>query len=74
MTNFAPDSLRSYSGAELREMVALAEAEEAFLTSSTRGVQPIGRVDGSPLGAAPGPLSAAAADAFAALVARDLDP
>src|SRR5436309_9883274 len=49
---------------------ALAEADEAFLSSSTRGVQPIGRVDGSPLGAAPGPLSAAAADSFAALVAR----
>ena len=64
-------------GAAVEEDVplgALAEADEAFLSSSTRGVQPIGRVDGSPLGAAPGPLSAAAADSYAALVARDLDP
>jgi len=53
---------------------ALAEADEAFLTSTTREVQPIHAVDGRPLPAMPGPLTAAAADAFAALVARDLDP
>ena len=53
---------------------ALADADEAFLTSSTRDVQAIGRVDGRELGAAPGAVTSAAAEAFAALLARDLDP
>ena len=53
---------------------ALAGVDEAFLTSSTREVQPIRAVDGAVLPAAPGPLTRAAAAAFAALVARDLDP
>lgn len=53
---------------------ALADAEEAFLTSSTREVQPIASVDGRPLPAAPGPLTAAAALALRALIARTLDP
>jgi branched-chain amino acid aminotransferase len=53
---------------------ALAEADEAFLTSSTREVQPIRAVDGVALPAAPGPLTAAAAAAFKDLVAKDLDP
>ena len=53
---------------------ALAGADESFLTSSTREVQPVRSVDGRPLAQAPGPLTKAAADAFAALVARDLDP
>lgn len=58
----------------------LAEATEVFLTSSTRDVQPVHTVvlgdapapaDGL---AAPGPLTAAVIDAFAALQADDLDP
>lgn len=53
---------------------ALAQADEAFLTSSTREVQPIHAVDGTHLPAAPGPMTEAAAAAFAALLARDLDP
>jgi len=53
---------------------ALAEADEAFLTSSTREVQPIHQVDGRDLPSCPGPLTQATADAFAALVARTLDP
>jgi len=53
---------------------SLATADEAFLTSSTREVQPIRAVDGRILPAAPGPLSAAAAAAFTALVERELDP
>jgi branched-chain amino acid aminotransferase len=53
---------------------ALADADEAFLTSSTREVQPVRAVDGKALAGAPGPLTAAAASAFADLVARDLDP
>jgi branched-chain amino acid aminotransferase len=55
-------------------ITALVEAEEAFLTSSTRDVQPIAQVDGSPLPAAPGPLTEAAAAALAALEADTLDP
>ncbi len=53
---------------------ALAEADEAFLSSSTREVQPISAVDGRPLPAGPGPLTAAAAAAFSDLVARSLGP
>jgi branched-chain amino acid aminotransferase len=52
----------------------LADAEEAFLTSTTRELQPISAVDGRALPAAPGPVTTAAAEAFAALVARDMDP
>ena len=53
---------------------ALASCEEAFLSSSTRDVQPVRAVDGRVLPAAPGPLTAAAASAFADLLARDADP
>ncbi|MDP8976157.1 MAG: aminotransferase class IV [Actinomycetota bacterium] len=52
----------------------LAGAEEAFLTSSTREVQPIRAVDSIPLPAAPGPLTTAAAEALAALICADIDP
>ena len=52
----------------------LATADEAFLTSTTREVQAIDRVDGRPLAAAPGPLTQAAAAALAGIVAGDLDP
>jgi branched-chain amino acid aminotransferase len=55
-------------------LTALGEAPEAFLTSSTREVQPIRAVDRRPLPDAPGPLTTAAAEAFAAIVARDIDP
>jgi branched-chain amino acid aminotransferase len=55
-------------------LAALAEADEAFLTSSTRDVQAIASVDASPLPAAPGPLTKAAADAFRDLQERNLDP
>ena len=53
---------------------ALATAEEAFLTSTTREVQPVRAVDGALLPAAPGSATTAAADAFSELVLRDLDP
>jgi len=55
-------------------LTALAAAPEAFLTSTTREVQPIRAVDGHPLPAAPGPLTAAAAAAFRSLLAAGLDP
>ena len=53
---------------------ALGEAGEAFLTSSTREVQPISHFDDLALPKAPGPTTARLADEFSALVARDPDP
>ena len=53
---------------------ALAGADEAFLTSTTREVQPIRAVDGAELLTVDGPLTSAAAAAFKDLVSRDLDP
>ena len=53
---------------------ALASCDEAFLSSSTRDVQPVRAIDGRVLPAAPGPLTAAAASAFADLLSRDPDP
>ncbi|MCX7621064.1 MAG: aminotransferase class IV [Acidimicrobiales bacterium] len=53
---------------------ALAQADEAFLTSSTRDVQPISSVDGHALPNCPGPLTEQAAAALAELEARTLDP
>ncbi len=56
-------------------VTALGEADEAFLASTTRQVQPIRSVDGRTLpGPLPGPLTTAAGQAFAELVGRDLDP
>jgi branched-chain amino acid aminotransferase len=53
---------------------ALAGAEEAFLTGTTRDVQPIRLVDGVPLPAVPGPLTRKAAEIFAERSAASLDP
>jgi branched-chain amino acid aminotransferase len=53
---------------------ALADAEEAFLTSSTRDVQPVRSVDDVALPHCPGPLTEHAASAFADLVGQNLDP
>lgn len=52
----------------------LAEVDEAFLTSSTREVQPVSAIDGRSLPACPGPLTERAQAAFADLRARTLDP
>jgi branched-chain amino acid aminotransferase len=52
----------------------LGDAEEAFLTSSTREVQPVGRVDGRALPAAPGPTTEKLARLLTELIARDPDP
>lgn len=54
-------------------LAVLDEADEVFLTSSTRDVQGQHRVDGRELDA-PGPRTREAAAAFAELVARDTDP
>jgi len=52
----------------------LGEADEAFLTSSTREVQAISAIDERVLPACPGPLTARAIEAFAEIRARSLDP
>jgi branched-chain amino acid aminotransferase len=52
----------------------LADADEVFLTSTMREVQAVSAVDGAPLVAAPGPVTARLAADLADLVARDLDP
>ena len=49
-------------------------AEEAFLTSTTRDVQPIRAVDSTVLTAAPGPITRKAMETFAARSGDDLDP
>jgi branched-chain amino acid aminotransferase len=53
---------------------ALAEADEAFLTSSTREVHPVRAVDGRPIPRCPGPLTRRAASAFAEILAAGMDP
>lgn len=70
------DLLLEAAGAEEEDLPvsALAAADEAFISSTTRDVQPVRAVDGTPLPACPGPLTEAAAKAFADLVAANLDP
>jgi branched-chain amino acid aminotransferase len=55
-------------------IAALVTADEAFLSSTTREVQPIACVDGHALPEAPGPVSARLAQTFRELVAANLDP
>ncbi|WP_218040611.1 aminotransferase class IV [Actinomadura sp. WMMB 499] len=52
----------------------LYRADEAFLTSTTRDVQPIRAVDGTALPSAPGPITHKAMEAFAARAAELMDP
>lgn len=59
---------RDLSEADLRG------ADEAFLTSTTREVQPIRAVDAKVLPAAPGPMTREASAALRAVVASDIDP
>jgi branched-chain amino acid aminotransferase len=68
--------LLEWTGAveEALPLAALAEADEAFLASSTRDVQPIAAVDGRRLAAVPGPLTTAAAAVFAEQSAVRPDP
>ena len=53
---------------------ALGDADEAFLTGTTRDVQPIRWVDGAALAAAPGPVTRKAAEVFAMRAAESPDP
>jgi len=50
----------------------LMGAEEAFLASTVREVQPVSAIDGAELPAAPGPLTAGAVAAFEAVLDREL--
>jgi branched-chain amino acid aminotransferase len=50
----------------------LEAAEEAFLASTTREVQAVRSIDGRALGAAPGPRTRAAGEAFRAVVEDEL--
>lgn len=63
--------------AQAREEVVttqdLGRAREAFLASTTRDVQPVVAIDGAELPAAPGPLTAAAQEVFAAHLRDELD-
>jgi branched-chain amino acid aminotransferase len=52
----------------------LSGAHEAFLTSTTRRLQPIATVDRCAIPDVPGPLTTRLTDAFLALEARTLDP
>jgi branched-chain amino acid aminotransferase len=53
---------------------ALADADEAFLTGTTRDVQPINKVNGSKLATVPGPLTRKAAEVFSTRAAESPDP
>jgi branched-chain amino acid aminotransferase len=50
----------------------LRAAEEAFLASTTREIQPVAAIDGTPLSAAPGPRTLEAQQAFAETLGREL--
>ena len=65
-----------WAGAEEEDVAAgaLAEAEEAFLTSTARDVQPVRTVDGRALPCAPGPTTRKTMEIFAQRSGRDSDP
>ncbi|ANW21067.1 aminotransferase class IV [Streptomyces clavuligerus] len=52
----------------------LDRAEEVFLTSSLRDVQAVDRIDGRPVGTAPGPVTAKTQRIFEERAAADPDP
>lgn len=53
---------------------ALADADEVFISSSTRGAQPVAHVDGRPVPSAPGPVTEKLMAAYEDLLTRDEDP
>jgi branched-chain amino acid aminotransferase len=63
-------------GGEERDLpvTVLRDAEEIFLTSATRDIQAVARVDDRVLPQAPGPVTQRAAEVFAKRAADDLDP
>jgi branched-chain amino acid aminotransferase len=70
------DLVIEWAGAVEEDMPAsaLAAADEAFVTGTTRDVLPIRSVNGALLPAVPGPLTAKAAEVFAARSAACPDP
>jgi branched-chain amino acid aminotransferase len=68
------DELGVPSDEQATPLAALGAADEAFLTSSTRDVQSIARVDDRTLPAAPGPLTDRLAAGFVTLIESNLDP
>jgi len=56
------------------ELAALSNAEEAFLTGTTRDVQSIRNVNGLKLPQSPGPITRKAAEVFAMRTAESPDP
>lgn len=52
----------------------LHAASEAFLASTVREVQPVAAIDGRELAGAPGPRTREAIEAFAGVLASELDP
>jgi len=48
--------------------------EEAFLTSTLRGVQPIATIDGQALGAVPGPVTEKARAVYDRILSDEIDP
>ncbi len=66
--------LEWYGGREVDEPVGvLRDADEIFLVSTTRDVQPVTRCDDREL-AAPGPVTAKCQEVWAAREAQDVDP
>jgi branched-chain amino acid aminotransferase len=66
--------LEWYDVREVDEPIeVLTRAEEIFIMSTTRDVQPVGRCDGREL-VAPGPLTAECMKVWAAKEAEDIDP
>ena len=65
-----------WSGAAEQDLplAALAEADEAFLSGTTRDVQTIRSVDGQVLAAAPGPVTRKVSEVFAMRAAETPDP
>jgi len=55
-------------------MPTFVDCDEAFVTSSTRDVQPIATIDGRALARVPGPQTQAVCDAFARLQSSNPDP
>lgn len=55
-------------------MAALRECDEAFLTSTTREVQPVGRIDDRPLPVVAGPVTQRVEALFQNLIASNPDP
>lgn len=54
-------------------LVDLLGASEAFLASTTREIQAVAAIDGHELAAVPGPRTGEAQEAFAAILAHELD-